>query len=91
MKNVMEKYGVDGFKFDAGDTYFYKDDDILYKPTLARNNTLYFNKFGEKYKFNEFRAAWKSGGRPIVARLHDKYHSWDEFGINTLIGHTVVQ
>lgn len=88
---LMEKYGVDGFKFDAGDTYFYKDDDIIYEPTLARNHTLYFNQFGERYQFNEFRAAWKSGGRPIVARLHDKYHSWDEFGINTLIGHTVVQ
>ena len=70
---LVEKYGVDGFKFDAGDTYFYKDDDIIYEPTLARNHTLYFNQFGERYQFNEFRAAWKSGGRPIVARLHDKY------------------
>ncbi len=91
LNTLVEKYGVDGFKFDAGDTYFYKDDDIIFEPTLARNHTLYFNQFGERYKFNEFRAAWKSGGRPIVARLHDKYHSWNEFGINTLIGHTVVQ
>ena len=91
LDTLTKKYGVDGFKFDAGDTYFYKDDDIIYEPTLARNHTYYFNKFGEKYKFNEFRAAWKSGGRPIVSRLHDKYHSWNEFGINTLIGHTVVQ
>ena len=91
LDTLTEKYGVDGFKFDAGDAYFYKDDDIIYEPTLARNHTYYFNKFGERYKFNEFRAAWKSGGRPIVSRLHDKYHSWNEFGINTLIGHTVVQ
>ena len=91
LKSLMDRYGVDGFKFDAGDCYFYADDDITFKSIAARENTLYFNRFGEKYGFNEFRAAWKSGGRPIVARLHDKYHSWNDFGLNTLIGHTVVQ
>ena len=88
---LQTKYGVDGFKFDAGDCYFYRDDDIIYKPMPAREHTRYFNRFGEKYKFNEYRAAWKSGGKPIVARLHDKYHSWDSFGLNTLIPHTVMQ
>ncbi len=91
VETLMNKYGIDGFKFDAGDCYFYKDDDIIYKPMPAREHTLYFNRYGEKFKFNEFRAAWKSGGRPIVARLHDKYHSWDDFGLNTLIPHTVLQ
>jgi len=91
LKILMDKYGVDGFKFDAGDCYFYEDDDIIYEPMPARNHTAYFNKFGEKFKFNEFRAAWKEGGKPIVARLHDKYHTWNEFGLNTLICHTVVQ
>ena len=91
LNSLMERYGIDGFKFDAGDCYFYADDDITYKHIPAREQTLYFNRFGEKYSFNEFRAAWKSGGRPIVARLHDKYHTWDDFGLNTLIGHTVVQ
>lgn len=88
---LMEKYGVDGFKFDAGDCYFYKDDDKIYKPMPARNQTAEFNRVGEIYKFNEYRAAWKFGGRPIVTRLHDKYHSWDKFGLNTLIPHTVMQ
>lgn len=27
----------------------------------------------------------------IVARLHDKYHSWNDFGLNTLIPHTLLQ
>ena len=91
LKTLSDKYGIDGFKFDAGDCYFYKDDDKIHTPVPAREQTRYFNLFGEKYKFNEFRAAWKSGGRPIVARLHDKYHTWDDFGLNTLIGHTVAQ
>lgn len=91
LKSLMDRYGVDGFKFDAGDRYFYEDDDIIYKPTPAREQTAVFNEVGEKYKFNEFRAAWKFGGREIVARLHDKYHTWDDFGLNTLIPHTVTQ
>lgn len=91
LSSLIERYGVDGFKFDAGDCSFYKDDDIIYKPMTARSQTAEFNRMGEIYKFNEYRAAWKFGGRPIVARLHDKYHSWDRFGINTLIPHTIVQ
>ena len=91
LENLAEKYGIDGFKFDAGDCYFYDDDDIIFKRISAREHTLYFNRFGENFKFNEFRAVWKSGGRPIVSRLHDKYHTWDSFGLNTLIPHTVMQ
>lgn len=91
LNSLMERYDIDGFKFDAGDRYFYEDDDMTFAPVTAREQTFEFNKVGEKYKFNEFRAGWKFGGRAIVARLHDKYHTWNDFGINTLIPHTVVQ
>lgn len=91
LDNLMERYGVDGYKFDAGDASFYADDDIIYKPMPARNHTTAFNLMGEKYKLNEFRAAHNSGGRPIVARLHDKFHTWDSMGLNTLIPNTTVQ
>lgn len=91
LNSLMVNYRVDGFKFDAGDRYFYDDDDITYGKVCARDQTALFNAVGEVYRFNEFRAAWKFGGRPIVARLHDKYHSWDSFGINTLVPHTVLQ
>lgn len=91
LTHLMEKYGADGFKFDAGDAYFYKDSDLIYKSCPAREQTKYFNAVGEKYKFNEFRAAYDFGGRAIVARLHDKFHTWDKFGINTLIPHTILQ
>lgn len=91
LRRLMEKYGVDGFKFDAGDCYFYRDDDMISAKASAREQTAYFNKIGEKYPFNEYRAAWKFGGKPIVARLHDKYHTWDSFGLNTLIPNTIAQ
>ena len=91
LSGLMERYNVEGFKFDAGDRYFYEDEDIIFTPMPARNQTMVFNEVGEKYSFNEFRAAWKFGGRAIVSRLHDKYHTWNDFGLNTLIPHTMLQ
>ncbi len=88
---LVHTYGVDGFKFDAGDAYFYKDTDLTYEKGSAREHTSFFNEVGVKYSFNEFRAAYNFGGREIVSRLHDKGHSWDSNGLNTLIPHTIVQ
>ena len=89
--SLTRRYGIDGFKFDAGDWYFYRDDDLTFRQIAAREHTSLFNRIGESYPLNEFRAAWKFGGRPIVTRLQDKKHSWDRFGINTLIPNTVMQ
>ena len=91
LKRLQKCYGVDGFKFDAGDAYFYRDDDQTQLSLLAREQTAVFNSIGTEYAFNEFRAAWKYGGQPIVSRLHDKYHRWEGFGLDTLIPHTFVQ
>ena len=88
---LMKEYGADGFKFDAGDCSFYKDTDRIAVPCLAREHTTAFNIVGVKYPLNEFRAAYDYGGRAIVARLHDKIHSWDKNGLNTLIPNTLVQ
>lgn len=91
LRYLMDEYGVDGFKFDAGDSYFYRDDDRAFIPCDAREQTAYFNKTGLNYSFNEYRAVWNFGGRAIVSRLHDKYHTWEESGLNTLIPHTIAQ
>jgi len=88
---LMDRYKIDGFKFDAGDSYFYRDDDQLYRKAPVCEQTQLYNQLGAQYAFNEFRAAWCYGGQPIVARLQDKRHSWDDFGINTLIPHTILQ
>ena len=93
-KKLIEEYGVDGFKLDAGDQGFYRDDDRLYQPMLAREHTYVFNELGAPYPFNEYRAAYKFGGREIVARLHDKHHTWDNPknpGLNSLIPNTIMQ
>ena len=91
LQSLMDRYGVDGFKFDAGDCHFYRDNDNVHTPMLAREQTATFNALGERYAFNEFRAAWKFGGHGIVARLQDKHHRWQDFGLDVLIPHTVMQ
>lgn len=91
LQSLMTRYGIDGFKFDAGDGYFYADDDLVHTPMLGREQTAVFDKIGAMYPLNELRAVWKYGGQPIVSRLHDKRHTWDESGLNTLIPQTIMQ
>ena len=91
LRALMDGYGIDGFKFDAGDRYFYRDDDRAENPVPAREQTLLYNRLGERYALCEFRAAWNSGGRRIVARLQDKLHSWGTDGLAALIPNTIAQ
>lgn len=91
LDRLMTEYGVDGFKFDAGDCYFYREDDRAFAPAPALEHTRLYNRLGENYALNEFRAAWNFGGHAIVARLQDKFHAWEHFGIDTLIPHTILQ
>jgi len=90
LRGVIEKYGVDGFKFDAGDAYFYEDDDHTYVRQLALDNTKDYNMFASGYLYNELRAVWNMGGEPLVCRLQDKLHSWDK-GIHHIIPNTIIQ
>jgi alpha-glucosidase (family GH31 glycosyl hydrolase) len=89
--DLMAQYGVDGFKFDAGDPYFYRDDDQTHQPTTAREQGRLYNQLGEGYALNEFRVAWNYGGHSIVARLQDKRHDWGRDGLKSLIPHTILQ
>lgn len=91
LQYLMDEYSIDGFKFDAGDTAFYKDDDIIYKPCTANEHCKAFNEFGVKYSLNEFRCAWDAAGLGLAQRLSDKCHSWDVSGLNTLIPNGLAQ
>jgi alpha-glucosidase (family GH31 glycosyl hydrolase) len=80
LKTLMNDYGVDGFKFDAGDPEFYVD---AYgdKNISPNEHTELFNKLGLDYSFNEFRAGWQAGGQGLAQRLRDKGHSWPDLQI----------
>lgn len=77
---LMNEYGVDGFKFDAGDFNLWPDDGVTMGGLTNYQLCQEFAKFGERYPYNEFRASWKMGGKALVQRLHDKSHRWDALG-----------
>ncbi len=72
---LQDKYGVDGFKFDAGDAEYYKNV-VSFKPSSPNDHTTYFAEVGLKYPLNEYRASWKMAGLPLAQRLRDKSHNW---------------
>lgn len=82
---LMNEYGIDGFKFDAGDARYYYDDDITYGNFDGNAMSEAWGKLGKEYTFNEYRACFKCGGYALVQRLRDKAHSWDDNGISSLI------
>ncbi len=75
---LVNEFGVDGFKFDAGDADFYSKDIISYNTDSPNDHTSYFAKLGLEYPLNEYRASWKMAGLPLVQRLRDKKHKWED-------------
>jgi hypothetical protein len=78
LDHLVKDYGVDGFKFDAGDADFYINDVVTFKPGSPNDQTTYFAKLGLNYPLNEYRASWKMAGLPLAQRLRDKAHKWED-------------
>lgn len=79
LERMQREYGVDGFKFDAGDTYFYDPatQDYHDKNARAVDHLQRWGELGNRFPYNEYRAAWGLQGLPLVQRLADKNHSWE--------------
>lgn len=88
MDYLVEEYGADGFKLDAGDTRYYTDL-VAHKDVTPNEHTRLYGEFGLKYPLNEYRANYKLGNQPLVERLRDKGHSWDD--LQKLIPHILLQ
>lgn len=71
-------YKIDGFKFDAGDMVFYPAMALTKEKITPNKHCELFGQFGLKYPLNEYRAMWKNAGQPLVQRLCDKAHSWED-------------
>ena len=82
---LMVEYGIDGFKLDAGDPEFYEGNKVSYRNVSSNEHARLWGELGLKYPLNEYRAMWKMGNEPLVERLRDKYHTWED--IQKLIPH----
>lgn len=88
---LMEELGVDGFKLDAGDPEYYRDEDVTHEPISPHGQCEAWARFGLDFAFNEYRACWKCAGLPLVQRLSDKSHAWDEKGLASLVPNALAQ
>lgn len=82
---MMLEYGIDGFKLDAGDPEYYTHNVLSYKNVTSNEHARLWGELGLKYPLNEYRAMWKMGNEPLVERLRDKHHTWED--LQLLIPH----
>jgi len=75
---LVNEYGVDGYKFDAGDARFYAEGVVSFNVRTPNDHTTWFAELGLHYPLNEYRAAWKMAGKPLAQRLRDKTHKWSD-------------
>ncbi len=82
LKNAFDKLcalGADGFKFDGGDSRYYREED---NPDLQSR---LWAELASDYRFNEVRADFDTGAFSIFERLSDKRHSWGRNGISSML------
>lgn len=85
LDHMVNTYHLDGFKFDAGDADFYPPDALSFKQVTPNEHSRLWGEIGLNYPLNEYRAMWKMGGEPLVQRLRDKKHNWED--LQKLIPH----
>lgn len=89
LDHLVAKYGIDGFKFDAGDMHFYPPDALSMVPATPNRHCELYAHFGLRFPLNEYRAGWKMAGLPLAQRLHDKFHTWED--VQKLIPHMLTE
>jgi alpha-glucosidase (family GH31 glycosyl hydrolase) len=77
LSRLVNDYGVDGFKLDAGDPESYSGT-YSFKDFTPNEHCEAYAKLGLEFPLNELRACWKMAGQPLVQRLRDKSHTWDD-------------
>ena len=79
LKSFADRFHIDGFKFDGGNPEYFRGQALFSEDWMeAVDFAEGFNFVGEEFPYNEYRAGFKTGGSPLVLRLHDIGHSWEE-------------
>ena len=88
LRTFAAQYGIDGFKFDAGDVCNLEDSLRFHDPAKHGWDFVHdYIRIGvENFPYNEYRVAYKNGGQPFMLRLPDQKHSWQDLaGISGIV------
>lgn len=83
LNGFKNEYGIDCFKFDAGDAMYYETDE---KNGVGNRQSEYWAELANEYPGTELRACVGMGGEPIMQRLCDKRSNCGEEGLGGLVG-----
>lgn len=81
LQRFAADYGIDGFKFDAGDVPRLSDvrfHDPAMEPVDYAHE--YVKLGAENFPYNEYRSGFRTGGMPVMQRLRDQGHTWNALG-----------
>lgn len=94
LRRLINEFGVDGFKFDGGNIEMYSQKSLMNgtqtKYTAQELNAAW-NEFGTRYEYHEYKDTFKGGGKSVIQRLQDRDHSWNGYGINTIVPSALLQ
>lgn len=77
LQRLQTEYGVDGFKFDGGESNFVPPDAVLHHALPRRLYAdLYATWVAQHFAYTEMRAAWRSQRHGILFRQWDKWSRW---------------
>ena len=77
---LTDKLGIDGFKQDAGDAMYYRDDDRTYGGVDANGQSKLWALSARHYRFNELRACFNAAAWALPSDWRIKATvgtSWD--------------
>ncbi len=94
LRYLIDTYGVDGFKFDAGNVSMYQPANVINGPQTQytpQELNIAWNEFGTRYEYHEYKDTFKGGGKAVIQRLRDRRHSWNIGGLTSILPSALVQ
>jgi len=74
---LQNEFGVDGFKFDAGEGNYVPRDRLTAQPLLSRQYAdLYVAWVAENFRWTEVRCGWRAQQHGLLFREWDKGSRW---------------
>ena len=79
LQSFADRFHIDGFKFDGGDPEYFRGNALFSEPWMEPADFgRAYQQVGESFAYNEYRAGYNCGGKPIVLRHYDVGHTWTE-------------